>query len=603
MDKRIEKLKTPEQCAIFARNAAERNRPDLAEQARKRAVQLSADSLGAESEAEKEALQAVFAYEEVLTKKNGKKTRASRTWQMINRHGILKAVERAVNRNAETQGYTALVEMGLEEFAFEAVILRHPDLFSKEAILRSRARLSEWRKADDPDPSSRNDDPVFTTIQNAKRIAKAQAVFEKRVQETASKSGQITFGHQGGGKESKVHFIGSLNFWIACAESDSGNRYWNALGTGDPFKEDSTIIAEINPPKTGVNRRVSGAFIEDSAGKTYLAHRGRVGGGRKGIGKKAFMAWYPEAIDLVNDEGQRNEMIVIGALDDENLIENLAAFTNSVSTFKDEAVSEIPRQRFTMPTQTPNPAKSPPLVSVATANAKNRRIMHLARFYSILDQLERKIGGSRKLADCSDYLDWPSRGVYFFMEDSEVRSDTGNSLRIVRVGTHALKADANTTLWTCLSQHRGVTSTGGGNHRGSIFRLIVGTALSAKSSHDFPSWSKGSTASAEVRAGEINLECMVSHVIGQMPFIWVPIEDEPGPNSERGHIERNSISLLSNFSKLPLDPPSKKWLGLFCNRERVRKSGLWNSNHVDEPYDPAFLDRLEQLVAEMGPTS
>ena len=145
MDKRIEKLKTPEQCVIFARNATDKNRPDLAEQARRRAVQLRAGALGAESEAEKEALQAVYAYEEVLTKKNGKKTRASRTWQMIDRHGIIKAVERAVNRNAETQGYTALVEMGLEKFAFEAVIARHPELFSDEAVKISRERITQWK--------------------------------------------------------------------------------------------------------------------------------------------------------------------------------------------------------------------------------------------------------------------------------------------------------------------------------------------------------------------------------------------------------------------------------------------------------------------------
>jgi hypothetical protein len=32
----------------------------------------------------------------------------------------------------------------------------------------------------------------------------------------------------------------------------------------------------------------------------------------------------------------------------------------------------------------------------------------------------------------------------------------------------------------------------------------------------------------------------------------------------------------------------------------VRKSGLWNQNHVDEAYDPAFLDRFDELVSEMG---
>jgi hypothetical protein len=51
--------------------------------------------------------------------------------------------------------------------------------------------------------------------------------------------------------------------------------------------------------------------------------------------------------------------------------------------------------------------------------------------------------------------------------------------------------------------------------------------------------------------------------------------------------------------KEPLDPPSSGWLGYHCDRERVRSSGLWNSNHVDEIYDPAFLETLERLIDEM----
>ncbi len=145
MDERVRKLTTPQQCEIFSRNALDRDRPDLAHEARLRAVELRAESHNAKSEAEKEALEAVYAYEEVLSQKNGKKTRASRTWQMIKRHGIIEAVERAVNRRAETLGYTSLVEMGLEKFAFEAVILRHPEVFSEDAIQKSKERLSTWK--------------------------------------------------------------------------------------------------------------------------------------------------------------------------------------------------------------------------------------------------------------------------------------------------------------------------------------------------------------------------------------------------------------------------------------------------------------------------
>jgi hypothetical protein len=227
----------------------------------------------------------------------------------------------------------------------------------------------------------------------------------------------------------------------------------------------------------------------------------------------------------------------------------------------------------------------------------DQRISDLRDFYSLLALLAGNLGSARRLASCSGRLRWPRRAVYFFMEEGENRSNSGNGLRIVRVGTHALKKD--TKLWTRLSQHRGVERTGGGNHRGSIFRLIVGTSVIARNGQKFPTWGEGNNAPAGVCATEFALECEVSKVIGAMPFLWLAVDDEPRADSLRGYIERNAIALLSNFGKASLDPPSAKWLGHSCNRERVRRSGLWSSNHVDEPYDPAFLKRIERFVTDM----
>lgn len=228
------------------------------------------------------------------------------------------------------------------------------------------------------------------------------------------------------------------------------------------------------------------------------------------------------------------------------------------------------------------------------------RISDLQNFYVLLGSLSETVGGPRTLAACSGRLGWPRRGVYFFMEEGEVRSHSGTGPRIVRVGTHALTGGSGTKLWSRLKQHRGQQKTGGGNHRGSIFRLIVGTAIMARNGHDFPTWGRRSKAPADVRAAENALECEVSKVICAMPFLWLAVNDEPGAKSLRGYIERNAIALLSNFEKEALDPPSVGWLGHHCNRALVRKSGLWNQNHVDEAYGSAFLDALEKLVSEMG---
>ncbi|MDE0617457.1 MAG: hypothetical protein OXH87_07695 [Rhodospirillaceae bacterium] len=217
----------------------------------------------------------------------------------------------------------------------------------------------------------------------------------------------------------------------------------------------------------------------------------------------------------------------------------------------------------------------------------------------MLAELERRLGGARKLSQCDGRTGWPQRGIYFFRELGEGRSDTGSGPRIVRVGTHALKAGSKTRLWTRLRQHGGQKRSGGGNHRGSIFRLLVGTALIDRDSLKSSTWGNRSSAPREVRRVEQPLEQAVSKAIGTMPFLWLEIDDEPGPDSLRGYVERNAIALLSNYGKEPFDPPSGEWLGRFCDRERVRISGLWNQNHVDEPYDPAFLETTERLIGEM----
>jgi len=233
-------------------------------------------------------------------------------------------------------------------------------------------------------------------------------------------------------------------------------------------------------------------------------------------------------------------------------------------------------------------------------SAVTKRIADLTRFYAIVEALSAKSGGTRLLSESTGRMGWPVRGVYFFQEPGESRADTGSGPRIVRVGTHALKTGSHTTLWNRLSQHRGPAKTGGGNHRGSIFRLIVGTALMDLDGHICPTWGQGSSAPKDIREKEQPLEQLVSKTIGEMPFLWLEIADEPGPDSLRGYIERNTIALLSNYNKLPADAASSQWLGRHCNREKVRNSGIWNQNHVDEVYDPAFLDELGRLVFEMG---
>jgi hypothetical protein len=220
----------------------------------------------------------------------------------------------------------------------------------------------------------------------------------------------------------------------------------------------------------------------------------------------------------------------------------------------------------------------------------------LDRFYKILGQLERSLGGKRVLAECDGTMDWPQRGVYFFFENGEFRSGAGDQPRVVRVGTHMVSRGSKSTFWHRLHTHRG-TEDGRGNHRGSIFRLHVGNALMNRSDGKIsvPTWAQGQSASADTRAKEDELERRVSEHIGAMPLLWLSVPDEAGPSSDRAYIERNAIGLLSNDCQ-PLDTPSQNWLGRHSSSEAIRGSGLWNVNHVLYRYDRRFLKILSIYV-------
>ena len=101
-----------------------------------------------------------------------------------------------------------------------------------------------------------------------------------------------------------------------------------------------------------------------------------------------------------------------------------------------------------------------------------------------------------------------------------------------------------------------------------------------------------------VKREEASLERCVSEYIGHMPFLWLSVDDPPGPTSLRGVIERHAIALLSHASGPAVDTPSSRWVGAFSDRERVRASGLWNNRHVAESHDSSFLDAMNTLVTQ-----
>jgi len=230
------------------------------------------------------------------------------------------------------------------------------------------------------------------------------------------------------------------------------------------------------------------------------------------------------------------------------------------------------------------------------------RNQHLDEFYSLLSDLEKAVGGKRKLKDCHGRMNWPDRGVYFFFCPNETR-ESSEQLRLTRIGTHAVSEGSGTSLWNRLRTHRGAkrgTYKNGGNHRGSVFRKRVGEAIIQRDERqeEYPEWGDGSSAGRELRLEELKMERQVSQHIRDLPFLWLRVNDKPGPESDRAIIERNVIALVSNLEKEPIDERSEDWLGYHSPVTEIQESGLWNINHVAEDYSPGFLETFASCIDE-----
>ncbi|XVQ09462.1 hypothetical protein ACQP1W_44205 [Spirillospora sp. CA-255316] len=221
------------------------------------------------------------------------------------------------------------------------------------------------------------------------------------------------------------------------------------------------------------------------------------------------------------------------------------------------------------------------------------------RFYALLDELSERVGGPRRLRDCSQATGWPRYGVEFFLEDGQFRVG-GDGPRVVRVGGHALRADSRTTFWSRLARHRGPVNganAGVGDHRRSAFRHHVGTALLGAGRWPdgvSESWYRKKVSPLQ-RGAEHRLERSVSERIAAMPLLWLDVPDR----EERKAIRANSIALLSALRPGGGHRIALGWLGLYADNGNVRTSGLWNSDHVDASYDPSFLDAMEARVKTM----
>lgn len=164
----------------------------------------------------------------------------------------------------------------------------------------------------------------------AEEIRKAYGVLSRRLRH-GTKGCPRTIGYRGGRVTKPVRWHPEHRFWSLI---EAGETWWCPFGTQDPSAHEALrITCEINCPKTGTDGRNGGVFWRRGE-KLYLGHTGRVGGGRAGIGEKAFLSWYANHYGL-----ESSDDIVIGEVSSPGFLKDLEAFIRAVDEFKAQIVN------------------------------------------------------------------------------------------------------------------------------------------------------------------------------------------------------------------------------------------------------------------------
>lgn len=178
---------------------------------------------------------------------------------------------------------------------------------------------------------------MIEILEQPGKIRAALTSFRRSLIDAGSTPMNALVGYPGGHHESKIYVIDRLGFWLDPKDMGLGNRYWNGFGSKAPCPTSTIPIdVEINFPKSDINRSVAGAFAaEHRSGDLFVVHRGKIGGGRKGVSKTAFWQHFRGERIVVLDGGRETEVALVGALSSPRFTDHVGHFIAEVRRVKE----------------------------------------------------------------------------------------------------------------------------------------------------------------------------------------------------------------------------------------------------------------------------
>jgi len=234
---------------------------------------------------------------------------------------------------------------------------------------------------------------MLKVVDDQDLIRKYARLFAKNFKPFIDESIKVKLGHQGASFWAKVSWSKKLGIWIF-SQAAQGVRYWNVFGMGKPQTGSHLpITAEINFPWAGIDRKTGAAFAQDAWNRIYAIHRGKIGGGKKGVGKSLFEENYRGIWAWMEDGATLSQVAVIGALQSKRFAMQAAQFVGKIEKLKSTASlspqTSLNFSEVSFHEELVGDPPSSPLDEVTCACDHNLIINHLA---ALLHRWKFKIG-------------------------------------------------------------------------------------------------------------------------------------------------------------------------------------------------------------------
>ncbi len=179
---------------------------------------------------------------------------------------------------------------------------------------------------------------MLILVESKKEKRAAQKALKASVTEHLKRIGMRNIGFPSGNVDEIMYANGDESLWAAFSNASEAKvpRRWNAFGVYDGSRRTQMITVEINIPTSSNSASVAGFFACDpETGAVYLMHDGSVGGGKKGVGRGAFISWSDrELVDVERTDRGPRSGIVVGRIDDPDLAGRIWKFVSNVRDFK-----------------------------------------------------------------------------------------------------------------------------------------------------------------------------------------------------------------------------------------------------------------------------